>query len=226
MDGRGMSIFGKTWARNVGAVSEGRFVQVSLEPESLDRTPAFGSGSCKMQISDFPNYRITKQVWRSALQRELLEASLKGDVSHPKLQLLQQLHLSYWTIARPSLHAIKHAASASAPSSPVLTDSAVISALLWRYITKARQLSASGAKTTCLLNVVNVCRRLEPPLPLDYPGNALCHAKTSATPADVESKKPLYELARQVSDSIDWWTSERIWGLIGAIESTPHVGKV
>jgi hypothetical protein len=221
-----MSIFGKTWAKNVGAVSEGRLVQQALQQESLDRTQAFGNGSCSMQLSEFPNYRISKHGLRSSRQRELLEAALAGDITHPTSRILQELHLSYWNISQASLQAIKEAAAPPDPHAPVLTDSAVLSALLWRHITRARQLSSRGVESTCLLNVVNVCRRLEPPLPLDYPGNALAHAKTTARAGDVESEKPLYELARQVCDSIDWWTSERIWGLIGAIDSTPHVGKV
>jgi hypothetical protein len=221
-----MSMFGKTWAKNVGAVSEGRLVPEALEQEILDRTQAFGNGSRCVELSEFPNYRLTKQVWRSELQRELLGAAIAGDLSHPKLQILQQLHLSYWNISQTSLQAIKQDASPSSPNAPMLTDSAILSALLWRHITRARQLSAQGVESTSLLNVVNIRRRLEPPLPLDYPGNALAHAKTTAATADVESEKSLYELARQVSDSIDWWTSDRIWGLIGAIDSTPHVGKV
>jgi hypothetical protein len=226
MDGRGMSIFGKTWAKNVGAVAEGSLVGDIVKHESLDRTRAFGNGNSSMQLSDFPNYRLSKKGLRSARQRELLEAALAGDISHPTLQTFQQLHLSYWNISQTSLQEIKRAAPPLAPNAPVLTDSAILSALIWRHITRARQLASQGVESTCLLNVVNVCRRLEPPLPLDYPGNALAHAKTSARTTDVESEKPLYELARQINDSIDWWTSERIWGLIGAIDSTPHVGKV
>jgi hypothetical protein len=221
-----MSIFGKTWAKNVGAVSEGRVIPRTLSEQSLDRTQAFGNGSCRMQLSEFPNYRLSTKGLRSARQRELLEAALAGDTTHPALQILQQLHLSYWNISQTSLQEIKRAAQPSAVNAPVLTDSAIISALIWRHITRARQLSSQGVSSTCLMNVVNVCRRLEPPLPLDYPGNALTHAKTRAGVADVESEMPLYQLASQINDSIDWWTSERIWGLIGAIESTAHVGRV
>jgi hypothetical protein len=218
-----MSIFGKTWAKNVNAVSQGQLVTEVLKQESMDRTPAFGNGSGTLQISDFPHYKTAKQGLRSDRQRDLLLAALAGDDSHPALQVLKELHLSYWTICRTALQAMKPAAPASAPE---LTDSAVLSALFWRHITKARQLSSRGIESTSLLNVVNVCRRLEPPLPLDYPGNALTHAKTTAGTTAVESEMPLYDLARQINDSIDWWTSERIWGLMGAIESAPHVGKV
>jgi hypothetical protein len=221
-----MSIFGKTWGKNVSAVSQGRLVAEALPQESLDRTHAFGNGSCCMQLSEFPNYRISKHGLRSSRQRELLEAALAGDFSHPALKILQQLHLSYWNISQTSLQAIKQASRPSAINAPVLTDSALVSALLWRHITRARKLSSSGVESTSLVNVVNVCRRLEPPLPRDYPGNALAHAKTTAQAVDVETGKSLHELATQVSESIDWWTSERIWGLIGAIDSTPHVGRV
>ncbi len=220
-----MSIFGKTWAKNVRAVADGRFVLEGFKQESLDRAQAFGNGSCGMQLSDFPNYRLSTKGLRSAQQRELLEAAVAGDASHPALHIVQQQHLSYWVISRVSLRAIKKAAL-SGPNLPVQTDSAVLSALLWRHVTRARQLSSQGVKLTSLLNVVSVCRRLKPPLPLDYPGNALAHAKTTAGTADVEFEMPLYELAMQINHSIDWWTSERIWGLIGAIDSTPHVGKV
>jgi hypothetical protein len=225
MDGKGMSIFAKTWAKNVAAVSEGRFLQQGFKQESLDRTHAFGNGS-SMQLSDFPNYRLTKENMRSDLTRVLLRIALAKDFSHPKWKLLEQLHLSYWIIPQASLQAIKLAAAPSTPNAPVLTDRAVLSAIIWRHITRARQLYLRGVEMTCLLNVVSIDRRLDPPLPVDYPGNSLAHAKTTATPLEVESEKPLYELARQVTDSIDWWTSERIWGLIGGIDSTPNVGKV
>jgi hypothetical protein len=226
MDGRGMIILGETWAKNVGAVSEGRLVSETLKQEKIDRTQVFGNGSRNMALCDFPNYRLTKQTWRFAMQQELWEAAVTGNSSHPKLQILHQLHLSFWSISQTSMRAMRQAASPTSSNAAVLTDSTVLAAVLWRHITRARQLSSQGVEKTCLQNVVNVRRRLEPPLSLDYPGNALAHAKTAAKTADVESERPLYELARQVSDSIDWWTSDRIWGLIGAIDSTPHVGKV
>jgi hypothetical protein len=139
---------------------------------------------------------------------------------------MKQLELTYWTISQKYLQGIKQAAFAAAPKAPLLTDSAILSAILWRHVSRARQLSSHGIESTSLLNVVNICRRLEPPLPPNYPGNALTHAKTTARSSDVESERPIYELARQINESIDWWTSERIWGLMGAIASAPHVGKV
>ena len=221
-----MSTFVMTWAKHVLTASEGRLLPQAIEQESLDRTPAFGNGNFGMQLSDFPSYRLSKQGLRSDRGRELLEAALSGDMSHSSLPILRKLHISFWSISSISLHTIRQAAPPSADNAPMLTDSAVLSALLWRHITRARQFLSRGIGSTSIINVINVRRRLEPPLPLDYSGNALAHAKTTATVLDVESAKTLYELAMQITDSIDWWTSERIWGLIGAIDSVRHVEKV
>lgn len=220
-----MTMVGKILARNVEAASQGLVPSDLIKSNLSDRSPVFGDGSCSMHLTSFPNYRLTKEVWRSALQREIWAAAVTGDLSHPKRSLLGELELSFWTIPRESLQAIKHG-SLTSPNSPVPTGSILLSALLWRHITKARRLSARGIHSTSLVNVIDIRRRLEPPLPQDYLGNALAHAKTSASVVDVESKKPLYELAQQINKSIDWWTSERMWDFIGAIDSTPHVGKV
>ncbi len=224
MDGRGMSVFAKTWAKNVGAVAEGR-TEATLNEESLDRSKIFGNGSCGMQLSEFPHYRVAPR-FRGARTRELMGAAIAGELSPQALQVLKGLHLSYWMIPNSSMQAMMEAAQPPAPNAPVLTEGTILSALIWRHITRARQLSSHGVESTSLLNVVNVCRRLDPPLPFEYLGNALTHAKATAKTVDVESKLSLYELARLVNDSIEWWTSERIWGFIGALDSTPKVAKV
>ncbi|PVI01285.1 hypothetical protein DM02DRAFT_706092 [Periconia macrospinosa] len=224
MDGKGMSMMIKIWAKNVEAASQGLLPSEFIESDLSDRSPVFEDGSRSMHLTSIPNYRLTKQVWRSALQRELLAAAVTGDLSHPRLSLLRELELSFWTIPRESLQAIKHGALAS-PDTPVPTENMLLSALLWRHITRARRLSARGIHSTSLVNVIDIRRRLEPPLPHDYLGNALAHAKTNASALDVESNKPLYELAQQITESIDWWTSERMWGFIGAVDSTQHVAK-
>lgn len=126
------------------------------------------------------------------------------------------------------MRAMREAASPLSKGLPVLTDNAIMCAVLWRHISRARQLSSLVIMTNSFINTVNVRRRMEPPLPLEYPGNAVVHAKTSAATADVESAEPgtLYKLAKQITDAIEWWTSERLWELIGAIESRRMVSKV
>lgn len=226
MDGRGITIFGRIWAQNVAAVSEGRLTSESLGHEIIDRTRVFGNGSRVMELSDFSNYRMSKDAARCELQRQLLKAAIVGDISPEMFQLIQQLELSYWNVPLTGLQAAKDAAAAKYPEEGALTDSDVLSALLWRHITRARQLSRRGIESSCLLNVVNVRRRMDPPLSTDYPGNALAHAKTTAKTTDIESEMPLFELAKQIRESIEWWTSDRIWNFIGAVDSTAQIGRV
>jgi trichothecene 3-O-acetyltransferase len=230
MDASGMGVFSSTWAKHVAAVSGGRLLtsNETLTEESLDRSMMFG-GHGRRTLTDFPNYRVTKLRWRAAIERELMDAVITGTGVDPNLEiLLKRLEISNWYISDESMRAIKKAASPPSAGLPFLTEHAIQSALLWRHITRARQLSARGFDTTSFVCTVNIRRRLDPPLPEDYPGNALVHAKTTASTADVESASPgtLYTLAKQITESIDWWTADRLWELIGAMESSSDIGRV
>ncbi|KAJ5785504.1 transferase family domain-containing protein [Penicillium pulvis] len=226
-DGTGMTPLIKTFAKHLAALSEGRFVSSKdvFPEEALDRSSLFG-GSGGKQDCDIPNYRRSEN-YRFARERALLEAFVARD---EKPQLLQKLQLSHWVVSNKSLLAMREVASPlhETKDSPVLTDHAVLCAALWRHISRARQLSSSGITTTSFINPINIRRRMDPPLPLEYVGNALVHAKTSAAVSDVESAEPgtLYKLATQITHAIDWWTPERIWELIGAIESSEMVSKI
>jgi trichothecene 3-O-acetyltransferase len=226
MDGAGMATLAQTFAKHVAALSDGRFIssEDAFPEEALDRSNIFG-GSGRKEICDFPSYRLSK-TYRCTVERELIEAAITGD--HPKLQLLQKLQLSLWFISNESMRAMREAALPLSKGLPVLTDNTIMCAVLWRHVSRARQLSSRGIMTNSFINTVNARRRMDPPLPLEYPGNALVHAKTSAATADVESAEPgmLYKLAKQITDAIEWWTSERVWELIGAIESSQMVSKV
>lgn len=50
-------------------------------------------------------------------------------------------------------------------------------------------------------------------------------ARALATPAELydDGDKALYTLARKVTESIDWWTPDRIWEFLGAIEAAEAV---
>ncbi|KAJ5913708.1 transferase family domain-containing protein [Penicillium tannophilum] len=226
-DGTGVTPLIKTFAKHLAALSEGRFVSSKdvFPEEALDRSSLF-RGSGREQDCDLPNYRRSEN-YRFARERALLEAFVARD---EKPQLLQKLQLSDWIVSANSLLAMREAASPlnETKGSAVLTDHAILCAALWRHISRARQLSSSGITTTSFITPVNIRRRMDPPLPLEYPGNALVHAKTSAAVSGVEAAEPgtLYNLATQITHAIDWWTSERIWDLIGAIESSEMVSKI
>ncbi|KFY43785.1 hypothetical protein V495_03780 [Pseudogymnoascus sp. VKM F-4514 (FW-929)] len=224
MDGTGIGIFIKTFAKHAAALSDGRFLssEEAFPEEALDRSNIIG-GSGRKEVCDIPNYRLSKK-YRCAVEQELIEAAIAGG-DNP---LLQKLQFSHWSVSDESIRAIREAAMPPAKELPVLTEHAIICAVLWRHISRARQLSARGIMTHSFINTVNIRRRMDPSLPLEYPGNALVHAKTSATTTDVDSAEPgmLYKLAKQITDAIDWWTPERIWELIGAIESSEKVSKI
>ncbi|KAK9438452.1 Chloramphenicol acetyltransferase-like domain protein [Metarhizium brunneum] len=225
MDGAGMLTLAMTFAKHMAALSDGRFIAPgdAFPEEALDRSNVFGSGG--KEVGDFPNYRLS-QTYRCAMERELVEAAVSGH--HPRLPLLQKLSLSHWFISAESMRAMRDAALPPSEGLPLLTDNTILCAVLWRHISRARRLSCRGIVASSFVNTVNVRRRLDPPLPLEYPGNAVVHAKTSAATADVESTEPgmLYKMAKQITDAIEWWTSERIWELVGAIESSAMVNKV
>ncbi|KID98720.1 Chloramphenicol acetyltransferase-like domain protein, partial [Metarhizium majus ARSEF 297] len=239
MDGAGMLTLAMTLAKHMAALSDGRLIapEDSFPEEALDRSNVFGCGG--KEVGDFPNYR-TSQTYRCAVERELVEAAVSGRQhhhhhhhQHPRLPLLQKLNLSHWFISAESMRAMRDAALPPPPPPPseglpLLTDNTILCAVLWRHISRARRLSCRGIVSSSLVNTVNVRRRLDPPLPLEYPGNAVVHAKTSAATADVESTEPgmLYKMAKQITDAIEWWTSERVWELVGAIESSAVVNKV
>ncbi|KAM4060706.1 transferase family protein [Hirsutella rhossiliensis] len=226
-DGTGMKPFIKTFAKHLAALSEGRFVSSEdvFPEEALDRSNIFRGGGRK-QLCDIPNYRVSEN-YRFARENSLLEAIVARD---EQLQLLQKLQLSHWVVSGKSLLALREAASPlhETEGSTVLTNHAILCAALWRHISRARQLSSLGITTNSFISTVNVRRRMDPPLPLEYAGNALVHAKTSAAVSDVVSAEPgtLYMLARQITHAIEWWTSERIWELIGAIESSAMISKI
>ncbi|KAL4893540.1 transferase [Aspergillus ambiguus] len=226
MDASAVFTMVKRLAKHVAASTDGRIISPDdgFPEEALDRSNVFG-GSGRKEVCDFPNYRLGK-TYRSAVERELMEAALAED--HPKRQLMQKLELSHWFISDNSMQSMREAAFPLSEGLPVLTDHTILSAVLWRRISRARQLSSRGIMTTSFMTTVNVRRRMDPPLPLDYAGNAVIHAKTSAATADMESTEPgtLYNLAKQITDAIEWWTPERIRDLIGAIESNTEVSKI
>jgi hypothetical protein len=227
MDGSGMAAVYATLAQHTAAASEGRLISSGeiTTHEVQDRSNIF-RGTTRLDLSDFPTYRVTPHRWRSAMERELVEAAISGD--HPKCSILKELDVAHWFFSDESLVLIKKAALPLTADQPVLTDNTILCALVWRHITRARQLSARGVETSSFICPVNFRRRLNPPLPLNYPGNAIVHAKTTSATADVESKTPgmLYTMAKQITDSVEWWTSERLWELLGVLESSPYIGRI
>lgn len=226
LDGNGLGVFGRVWAKHVKASSEGLHVDESLDSDSLDRSKIFADNCVSKDISELTNCRLIENGLRGDFERELMEIALAGKTSCELFKITEKLNSTYWHISKESMQAIKKATAPTTLGVPVPTENAMLSALVWRHFTRARQLSSRGVKSTAIVTAVNARARIEPALSPDYVGNAVLNAKAVAGTVDVESEAPLHKLATQVSDSINWWTSERVWSYIAAIDTIPNMNKV
>ena len=77
---------------------------------------------------------------------------------------------------------------------------------------------------------LDFARRLGSKKPLwkTYVRNMFVHSKAEMSVAELFSSKPgaLYRIASRISESIDWWSSDRIWEHLSAMESFPRVSDV
>ena len=220
MDAQGLGTFAQTWAKHVAAESEGRMVPESerLTGAMLDGTSTLGAPSDRV-LDEFPPYQMAETTGFEKTQREVLEAAMSGD--HDKLESM--VRLSHWYLSPENLTSLVDNAVQSNPSRPAVTENAIVSAFIWRHMAKARGLSARGIGQSSLYTSVNVRRRVDPPLAVEYPGNAIVLGTATASPSELESSSTLYDTARKIADSIDWWTPNRVWELTGAIDACDNV---
>ncbi|KAJ6118505.1 hypothetical protein N7471_013125 [Penicillium samsonianum] len=103
-----------------------------------------------------------------------------------------------------------------------MTENSIISTLIWRHATRARQRAGIKVGSGLLLSSVNVRRRMDSLLLLDYVGKAIVLARAHTTAARLASDGEglLYGLAYQIVGSVDWWSPDRIWELAPAIDAS------
>jgi trichothecene 3-O-acetyltransferase len=229
MDGAAFAYCLTRWGMHIKAFSEGRVVpaQDSVPAEALDRSVLFG-GHSQTHITDFPSYRAAKNGFRKdpvdmmLVQRALLLQNRQESSTLPKLDLFG------WRFTTQALSKLEKAVAPPSEDLPRLTESAILSALLWRHVTRARRLRARGITSTTLLFPIDVRLRIDPPLPAEYTGNAIVYGKATASVQEIESSSPemLYELARRVTEATDWWTPHRVWELLGSIDACEYLRGV
>ena len=222
MDAQGLGTVAQTWAKHVAAESEGRMVPEGerLTGAMLDATSTLGAPSSR-SLDEFPPYKIVETTGFEKTQRDVLKVAVSGD--HEKLKSFVQL--SHWYLSPENLISLVDSAVENNSSRPAVTENALVSAFIWRHVTKARRLSANGVARSSLYTSVNVLRRMDPPLAVEYPGNAIVLGTARASPSELESSSTLYDIARKIGDSIDWWTPNRIWELTGAIDACDSVAN-
>ena len=224
MDAQGMGTLVQTWSKNVNAVSEGRktLPEERVSGETLDGTSIFGAASSR-PLSDYPTFWAAEKRPYEATQAEIMRAAIFGD--HKKTT--KMVPISHWFLSQEALDSIKADVVEAFPDDAAVTQNSLITALIWRHVSLARQLTSKRVTTSSALTSVNVRRRMDPPLPIEYPGNGIVLARATADPAELESTEEtntLYNLARKIGDSIDWWTPEEIWQLTGSIDACKYVG--
>ncbi|CAI7632511.1 unnamed protein product [Penicillium glandicola] len=224
MDGQALGTFAQTWARNTHAASEGRMVRSEdrLAPETCDPSPTFG-GCPNRCFNDFYTYRTSEKRLHGHIQDRVREAALIND----RDTLAQLIPVSQWYLPADALDRLKNATKPPDATQLSVTEHPSTSALIWRHVSRARKVRERGVETSSLFGGLNARRRMEPLLPVEYCFNAMVGTRAIATTAELyqDGDAALYNLARKVADSIDWWTPDRIWELTGAIDSAEVVAN-
>ncbi|KAI9932331.1 hypothetical protein ASPWEDRAFT_182850 [Aspergillus wentii DTO 134E9] len=224
MDAQALGTFCQTWAKHVDAESKGLLALCSqrLSPDTLDGGSLFG-GRTRRALSDFPPYRPASKNRYESTQQEVLQSAVSG--YHDRLQ--QLVPLSHWRISPAALDRLKNFAAPPSKDLPTMTENALISALLWKHTTLARQKAGIHVDSSALLSTVNVRRRVDPQLPDEYIGNAVVLSRADAASTELHStdEVSLYALAHKIVTSVNWWTADRIWELTGTIDNSPSVAN-
>ena len=210
VDAHGCNILIETLAKNVAAASEGRTIPQNqrLPAEALDRTKFRASSNLPP-----PEYPASCTTEERPTEAEVQEKSVEFTVSK-------------WFLPDQALHSLKAITRETFINEPEATRNTLMAALVWRHVSLAQQLSSIEIATS-LITPINMRRRM-PEAAWEYPGNCVVMAKATVTAADVLSHEDkeletLYNLARQISESISWWTAERVGELIASINSCSNV---
>jgi hypothetical protein len=223
MDAQSLGTFVSVWSRNVLAVSEGYAVppHERFRAEDLDRTCLSSAFSTRL-LPDYLTYEPGTECLLSDQRDEILRLSSAGD----HLKLKELVPISHWLMSQETVDALNRSVREAFPSEPGVTEASLLSALIWRNVSVARELLSKGAPGSALFTSTNVRRMLDPQLPMTYPGNAIALARADASSEELHSNeeiKTLYLLARRISDSVEWWTPEQLWDLAGTVHESENV---
>ena len=223
MDAQSFGTFASIWSRNVLAISEGLTVPPSerYNSKDLDRSGMSNAFSTR-PLRDYLIYQPGTECSLGHQRDEILSLSVAGD--HLKLQEIAPI--SHWVMSKAKLETLTRSVREAFPNEPGVTEASLISALVWRNVSAARNLLSKGVTHGALFTSTNVRRMLDPPLPLTYPENAIALARADATSEELQSTDELtalYLLARRVADSLDWWTPDHLWDLAGTVHESEDV---
>jgi hypothetical protein len=220
MDAQGQGTFVAVWAKHMAAVSRGLVVPPEqwLGNDELDAFQLFAP-SIDRPLSDFPLYHPIQDRSYEHLQAKVLQKAVAGD--HEGIAKL--IRVSHWAMSQEKMDELREATEPKTKDESSVTAHMTLSALIWKQVSKARQLTEKQVATSSLLTSVNLRRRVDPPLAPEYPGNAIALARATATAAELEAPgvELLHDIAKKVSASIEWWTADELWSLTGALQTCP-----
>jgi hypothetical protein len=227
MDGSGLFCLYKSLSSHTAAVSRSQIVPSCemISDESLDRSVLF-PGPTRRSMVDYPGFREAQEdSWAAKADASKLMARLVAQ-SEDSQQL--KVSKSWWIIGSDRLTKLEEDIMPAELDRIKPTLNSTLSALFWRHISRARRLVDQSIKYSSLMTVCDFRARLDPPLPPDYVGNALMFAKAQLLVKDLCSDEPdaLYRAASSISESVHWWDSDRIQGLLGAVEGTKDLRDI
>jgi len=232
-DGAALGTFWKAWSRHTAAVSEARLIPTSesFAFEALERSPLFQGTRSRRKLTDFPGFKETRRpITADSGTSPLYVApgSKASTEAKTATKLPPKLAIAYWYISRDKLRKLEEMAKPKDPKESRRTESEVLSAFIWQHYSGARCLLERGVETVAFFMPCNGRARLDPPLHPDYLGNAVVHSRAELPIAELFSSEPdaLYRIASVIGASVDWWSSDTIWDLLGAMEAWPRVGDV
>lgn len=224
VDGEGAMAIITRWAKHVTALSDGRVLQESdlLPAEAFDRTVLFPENPPTWKLSDFDSFEDGRSIspdescWNVGERMEM--PGTKG------VKIVKGVS---WYFTKENLQQIEEMARPT-NGHPKMTESSILSAFLFQHYTRARHLEQQGVKEASYHYPANIRSRIEPPLHPQYLGNSVVPSRTLLPLSEILSSEEgtLYRIASAISSTIDWWTSDRIWELLGAMEAWPRVTEI
>ncbi|KAL4961849.1 transferase family-domain-containing protein [Aspergillus stella-maris] len=233
VDGPAIGNFLEIWARHTAAAADGCIVATGgSSSDTVRNTYDFGTPAPDYTLADCYPGSLGAPL---SLQKRIMDLAVAGDHQG----LAKALQYTHWRLSKESLDRLRQVAAPPSPGLPSVTDNNAISVLVWMSLSRARiglsQMGCSAsaslsAPTSSLYTAVNVRTRMDPPLPDDFPGNAIVMARAAAPATKLQDNTSapggtLYELATKVSESVASWAPDRIWRLTRAIQANSAVAN-
>lgn len=227
MDGSGLFSLFKCLSKHTAAISRGRIISSCdlIQDDCLDRT-MLSPGPARRKMTDYPGFRPAQEhSWAAKADASKLMARL---VAQSEMLADKKIYKSWWVIGPDQLQKLQEEGRSTDMNSIKASLNSTLSALLWRHISIARRLHEGEFEYSGLTTVCDFRARLEPPLPSGYVGNALMFAKARLPITELCSNEPdiLFKIASSITESVHWWDSDKIQGLLGAVEGTADMRSI